>query len=135
MTESTIVINEFQLVLSLCGLFATFCIVVWAFGTLLVSQFKEHLGQRFETLDEELQAMDKRLERNEEQGRKIEHEMLRLRAELPSEYVRREDWIRFSGTIDSKLDQVRGFTDQLRTSVATIAAQMSGLLRGDSHER
>jgi hypothetical protein len=37
----------------------------------------------------------------------IEREVLRLKAQLPLEYVRREDWIRFSSTLDAKLDAMR----------------------------
>ena len=37
----------------------------------------------------------------------IEREMMRLKAQLPLEYVRREDWIRFSSTLDAKLDAMR----------------------------
>ncbi len=37
----------------------------------------------------------------------IERGLLELRASLPLEYVRREDWIRFSGTLDAKLDAMR----------------------------
>jgi hypothetical protein len=34
----------------------------------------------------------------------VERELLKLKAELPVEYVRREDWIRFSNTLEAKLD-------------------------------
>ena len=37
----------------------------------------------------------------------IERGLYELRASLPLEYVRREDWIRFSGTLDAKLDAMR----------------------------
>ncbi len=37
----------------------------------------------------------------------IEKDLLRLRAELPLDYVRREDWIRFSNTLEAKLDAMR----------------------------
>jgi hypothetical protein len=37
----------------------------------------------------------------------IERQMLKLKAQLPLEYVRREDWIRFSSTLDAKLDAMR----------------------------
>ncbi len=37
----------------------------------------------------------------------IEREILRLRADLPLEYVRREDWIRFGNTLEAKIDTIR----------------------------
>ena len=37
----------------------------------------------------------------------IEKIIYELKASLPLDYVRREDWIRFSGTLDAKLDAMR----------------------------
>ncbi len=37
----------------------------------------------------------------------VERELLKLKAQLPLEYVRREDWIRFSSTLDAKFDAMR----------------------------
>ena len=37
----------------------------------------------------------------------VEREVMKLKAQLPLEYVRREDWIRFSSTLDAKLDAIR----------------------------
>jgi hypothetical protein len=37
----------------------------------------------------------------------VEREVMKLKAQLPLEYVRREDWIRFSSTLDAKLDAMR----------------------------
>ncbi len=47
----------------------------------------------------------------------IEHELYELRASLPLEYVRREDWIRFSATLDAKLDAMR---EEMRQEIATL---------------
>ena len=48
---------------------------------------------------------EKRIENAKVAG--IEKDFFQLRASLPLEYVRREDWIRFVGTLDSKLDAMR----------------------------
>jgi len=40
-----------------------------------------------------------------------------LRISLPLEYVRREDWIRFSGTLDAKLDAMR---EEMREELAEL---------------
>jgi hypothetical protein len=47
----------------------------------------------------------------------IERGLFELRAALPLEYVRREDWIRFSGTLDAKLDAMR---EEVRDEIAEI---------------
>ena len=43
----------------------------------------------------------------------MEKDLLKLQAELPREYVRREDWIRFSSSIDAKLDHLRDKLDRV----------------------
>lgn len=43
-------------------------------------------------------------------ARGVEREMLKLKAQLPMDYVRREDWIRFSNTLEAKIDALRAET-------------------------
>jgi hypothetical protein len=52
---------------------------------------------------------------------KLEHELFELRAVLPLEYVRREDWIRFSGTLDAKLD---GMREEMREEIGVIKEKL-----------
>ena len=44
----------------------------------------------------------------------IRNELSGLKAELPSDYVRREDWIRFGAVIDAKLDTMRRDMESVR---------------------
>ncbi|HTW88269.1 MAG TPA: hypothetical protein VMD75_09695 [Candidatus Binataceae bacterium] len=44
----------------------------------------------------------------------VEHALSGLKSELPRDYVRREDWIRFGAVIDAKLDTVRRDLDSVR---------------------
>jgi hypothetical protein len=52
-----------------------------------------------------------------ERWQEIERELFELRAALPLEYVRREDWIRFGGTLDAKLDAMR---EEMRQEIADV---------------
>jgi hypothetical protein len=54
----------------------------------------------------------------------VERELLKLKAQLPVDYVRREDWIRFGNTLEAKLDALR----------AEVRADIAGL-RGQIYER
>ena len=72
-------------------------------------------------LERSQRAIDLRfdaLEQGNKQGREatwaLERDFLRLRADLPNDYVRRDDWIRFSTVIDAKLDALRQAVDQIR---------------------
>jgi len=47
----------------------------------------------------------------------VERQMMKLKAQLPLEYVRREDWIRFSSTLDAKLDAMRA---ELRAEITAL---------------
>lgn len=51
----------------------------------------------------------------------IERGLYELRALLPLEYVRREDWIRFSGTLDAKLDAIR---EEMREENAALKEKL-----------
>jgi hypothetical protein len=47
----------------------------------------------------------------------IQQDILRLRADLPLEYVRREDWIRFGNTLEAKIDTIRA---EMREQLAEL---------------
>jgi hypothetical protein len=51
----------------------------------------------------------------------IERELMQLKATLPVEYVRREDWIRFSNTLEAKIDAMRA---EVRAEIADLRARM-----------
>lgn len=51
----------------------------------------------------------------------IERGLFELRASMPLEYVRREDWIRFSGTLDAKLDAMR---EEMRDEISEVKERL-----------
>jgi hypothetical protein len=51
----------------------------------------------------------------------VERELLKLKAELPVEYVRREDWIRFGNTLEAKLDAMRA---EVRAEISELREQL-----------
>lgn len=54
-----------------------------------------------------LERHEANLSRDVSRWEEIERALFELRAQLPLEYVRREDWIRFSNTLDAKFDAMR----------------------------
>ena len=86
-----------------------------AAGKLLLSQTQRHLDTRF-TAQETARAanhdqVSRRLDSMEEEARsemgnwqRIERDLLKLQADMPLHYVRREDYIRGQSVIESKLD-------------------------------
>ncbi|WP_435100814.1 hypothetical protein [Arhodomonas sp. AD133] len=98
---------------------ALFWIIKW-----LLDRYQRHIDQRFEGL--ERRALEER-RRWEATDRAI----LELRAELPQQYVQREDWIRFSGQIDSKLDRLHA----QQAEIAQWLSREDGRRKGEHHAR
>ena len=101
----------------LVGLLLGFLGVVFTFGKLLLAQFEQRLDQRFKAIDEANNATSKHwdtrfaelMEQNRREAdgwQRIEKDFLRFQAELPLQYVRREDYVRNQTVIEAKLDSL-----------------------------
>ena len=84
----------------------TFALVMVSFVGLNIGAFRWMLDRHHEVVTRDTARWDR-----------IEREMFELRAMLPLEYVRREDWIRFCGTFDAKLDAMR---DEMREEIGAL---------------
>ncbi len=98
--------------ISLLSIFTT---VVFGLVKLLLAQFEKRLGERFAAQDEARKAATKHweesfakvLDRQEKDAQalaQLERSFLKFQAELPVNYVRREDWVRGQSVIEAKLD-------------------------------
>lgn len=58
-----------------------------------------------------------RRDEDERRWRAVEKGLWELRAELPREYVRREDWIRLGGALEFKMDAIHKRIDELKGEV------------------
>lgn len=97
-----------ELLASLVGAVAVVVGGFWALVKVIVAQFEKRLDERFE-MQEEARAdgrsqYEERFGRLETEHHQLEREHMKLLAELPREYVRREDNIRFETVINAKLD-------------------------------
>lgn len=90
-------IDVWQLMTFSVGLLLSFLGAAFGMGRMLLGQVEQRLDTRFNSLERAAQ---------EESGqwRRVERELLDLRAELPLHYVRREDYIRGQSVIEAKLD-------------------------------
>lgn len=86
---------------------------VGTFALVMVSFVGLNVGALRWMLDRHQQA----LARDGARWDRMEREIFELRAMLPLEYVRREDWIRFGGTLDAKLDAMR---DEIREEIGAL---------------
>jgi hypothetical protein len=106
-----------ELFLSIAGFVAVLIGGAWALVSIVVRQFEARLKERFDSIEKarvegatQWQANFDQLLRarqeEEKQWRQVERDLNALRIELPKEYVRREDHIRFETVINAKLDSV-----------------------------
>ena len=71
-----------------------------------VAQAQKHQDATHAQLLARLDAMEQADTDSATQWGRIEREMLQLKADLPLQYVRREDYIRGQSVIESKLDSI-----------------------------
>ncbi|MDF3840470.1 hypothetical protein P3W55_01965 [Pseudomonas citronellolis] len=97
------------------SLLSIFAAVVTALVKLLLWQFEKRLSERFTSQDEARKEASKHweesfakvLERQDKDAlalQQLERAFLNFKADLPLEYVRREDWARGHSIIEAKLD-------------------------------
>ena len=87
--------------ISLLGVFTG---VVFGLVKLLLFQFEKRLGERFAAQEEARKAAVERQEKDAQALQQLERNFLKFQAELPLNYVRREDWVRGQSVIEAKLD-------------------------------
>ena len=87
-----------------------------AFGRMALGQFERRISAGFEQLQDSIAG-------ERAQVASIKRQVEALSQSLPVEYVRREDWIRFSSVIDTKLDRLsERLSDLTRAELARVSA-------------
>ena len=77
----------------------------------LLTRNEAELGKRIDDIKRE----------GSEFSHMLERELLLLKAALPVDYVRREDWIRFSNTLEAKIDAMRA---EVRAEIADLRTRL-----------
>lgn len=77
----------------------------------LLSEFESELAGRLEAIKRD----------GTDFSHSVERELLKLKAQLPVDYVRREDWIRFSNTLEAKLDALRA---EVRAEISELRERL-----------
>ena len=99
----------------LITLLLSFLGAVGAFGKVLLDQVEKRLAERFKSQDEAResgsmllrQTLQQHIDQEKQTGAQIqnlEREFLQWKAEMPVQYVRREDYVRGQSVIEAKLD-------------------------------
>lgn len=111
----TLHIEFWALLTFLAGLLFSFFAAAFAAGKLLLGQVEKRLAERFaaqeksrqETKrhwDEKFSGLESAAKQEAQRWQSVERELLQLKADLPLQYVRREDYVRNQSVIEAKLD-------------------------------
>ena len=94
-------------------LLSGFAGIIFTAGRLIASQFETRINERFDVLQKAREAEAAGITR-------LERDFLRLQADLPLHYVRREDYVRGQSIVEAKLDGLATKIDNAQLRVAAI---------------
>ena len=99
----------------------TFLMLMLGMGKLLLVQFGKRTDAQHNSLSERLKSIDDATGRATTAAHQLERDFLSFKADLPMQYVMRDDYIRGQSIIEAKLD---GLADKLEK------AQLRGVISG-----
>lgn len=126
----TLQIDFWQLLVFGAGLLSGFAGIVYGAGRLIAGQFEMRMSERFEAMrieraaeeartNERFDALQRARELEAQGITNLEREFLRFQADMPLNYVRREDYVRGQSIVEAKLDGLATKIDnqQLRATM------------------
>lgn len=78
--------------------------MLWGLVKIIGAQQEKRLSEKFDTLNKSLIGVGEDLRREAEATRLLENSFLRFQADLPRDYVRRDDFVRSVATIETRID-------------------------------
>ena len=83
---------------------ALFIAALWALVKVISLQQDRHLVERFKSLDETMKTIAAAQDKNALSTLELEREFRRHQADAAREYVRRDDFVRHIGIIETRID-------------------------------
>ena len=81
------------------GLLVAIVAAFWAITKLLLTQTKASIDEKFNTISKHMQGQ-------QDASARLERDLMQLKADLPRDYVRREDYTQAVATIMTKIDSL-----------------------------
>lgn len=108
-------IDFWQLLGGIVALLSGFITVALGGGKFLLAQFEKRLDARFTAqenaqkaaqthMDTRFSSLESAMAKGNDEAIRIERELMQLKADLPNNYVRRDDFIRVQSVIETKID-------------------------------
>ena len=120
---------SWQTVAVLVSLVGTFAVVIIMSVRTIVAGVNDSVATSIklqtENFDKKFDELSAAMESNNVDHRKLEREFLEFKAVMPEKYVGRNDWIRYGGGIDAKVDYVGEKVHTLSIQVAHLSEQLN----------
>jgi hypothetical protein len=79
---------------------------IWALMKMIARHQEQALQVQFRSFNEQLREMTDEVKQDRDATQRIERDLFALRAELPRDYVRRDDFVRVIGEVNTKIDNM-----------------------------
>jgi hypothetical protein len=99
-------VELWQLITLAVTLGAAICGAFWGMARMMMAQAKGQIDGQFGQIAAQFNKVSEHLTKQDDTTRRLERELLELRAELPRDYVRREDYVQAIAIITTKIDGV-----------------------------
>lgn len=100
----TVSVDVWQLIGFGLALLSGFATIIVAAGKTIASQFERRINEHFDVIERAREAEAAGISH-------LEREFMHWKAELPVQYVRREDYVRGQSIVEAKLDGLAGKID------------------------
>lgn len=107
----------------------------WGLAQMLIKASQEHIGEKFGAITELIKGQSDLIRGQGEDMRRIERDLMGLKAELPRDYVRREDYTQTIATIMTKIDHATLLMQQAVRDAYAQAAKAFTHGKDSPHER
>lgn len=88
---------------------------IWGAGRAFFGRVEESIRERDDSLATAIDNLSGKIDRQDSSIREIEKDILKLKADLPREYVAKEDFVRSFTVVEAKLDAVQTLITNLKT--------------------
>ncbi len=93
---------------------SVFVTIFVAWSIFLLGAIKLLIDRALRAGEQRFQALEKAVDREAEKRRDVERELRQLLANLPLQYVQRDDWIRLATAFDAKMDALARKLDEVK---------------------
>tara|TARA_R110002051_G_scaffold183589_1_gene253132 strand:- start:24013 stop:24330 length:318 start_codon:yes stop_codon:yes gene_type:complete len=88
------------------GILLTIAGSVWGAGKAFFARFDAALRERDDSLEQAITNLSEQMQKQTDEVRKVEKDLLLLKAELPEKYLPRADFNRTFTVVEAKLDRL-----------------------------